>query len=491
MCSRNNKNLAKKIEDTYVDDKDVTIEVVLDDETYIFSRHKVNKKIYKKDEIKPKFFQTSYRHGTNTGLLIVAYKQCRDRILLLRLLNVLSYNASKKSINIYTKDIIEELGFYNTQFNLELNNEEYDSIYKIIDILYTSYMKNKHQELLDLTLDEPRLYKYKNKIFGVVDCPFKLGEYLPKVKVDNFYIINNLLSRCPVDKYNMNLNLDSGYFQQNPNIFFTWFNYIVKYHINNYDYKSGKKDINTICFPNSKFKYTDNLYLSDKIGKDFFEFGWIKYYNKLIPQMNNYIYNTIIQCHKQNGLFVSRYAILLHDLYSDYNKEKLVHISHSTMIIINFSKKEILFANPWGVKYANENSNFGYKDTFDITYRELERLRNTFVKKIKIKGEKTRKVRILKDFKIIPFRKCSPDIGPQGNDPYCAIWTTMIIHLYLLNYKTHKLYDVIEYLKKSSRDALDFPVIAEQYDYLTRQIIPEKLTKEWFKKAGLSVPYGY
>ena len=47
MCSRNNKNLAVKIENTYIDEKDVTIEVVLEDEIYIFSRHKVNKKTIK------------------------------------------------------------------------------------------------------------------------------------------------------------------------------------------------------------------------------------------------------------------------------------------------------------------------------------------------------------------------------------------------------------------------------------------------------------
>jgi hypothetical protein len=286
------------------------------------------------------------------------------------------------------------------------------------------------------------------------------------------YIINNLLSRCPNIDHN---NIKHGWINTVDKQY-AWISYIIKYHINSFNYKktqnNNNNNNNTFCMPLIKF---GDLKRGGKLA-----FGWVKIDKNISYIIDPMIYNTIIKCYKNNGIFVSPLGFFIFD------KER--REGHACVLIINFKNREIIFANPWGV--ICDGNNCWKTETYNISMNFLKYLKQKIVKKIKIKGQITRKQYILNDFNIIPFSKCSPKSGPQGYDNLCIVWSMMIIHLYMLNYRRFSIYEIIEYLTDTSYNSFG-NIKAAQYDYINRQIIPENLTKEWFKKNSLDVPIGY
>lgn len=428
--------------DRNTDNSEISVEVFIEDKQYIF----YDKWVKRPKSINLFTHQTGYKRPKNILLLIKGYIISRERILLLRLIQILF--DINKCIKENKDTIIDKINIQN------LSTDEIKSIDSILENVRNVLSIKGQKTLMIDTMNELRLYKYKNKVFGTVDCPFKLREYLPKVKFGNMYIINNLLSRCPNINY---YDITHGWL----NIIdkqYAWMLYIIKYHINSFDYKTSHKNNDIFCMPTTRF---GTLKRSGKIN-----LGWVAEDQKISYIIEPMIYNTINKCYKNNGIFVSPFSFFI------FNKQR--KFGHGCVLIINFKKKEIIFSNPWGI--ICKGSDCWQSQTYNTTFEFLKYMKQ--------------KVVCLKDFNIKPFYRCSPMSGPQGEDFLCSTWSMMIIHLYMLNYKNYSLYEIIEYLNNSSYDNYGYIKVA-QYDYITRQIIPENLTKDWFKKSGLSVPVGY
>lgn len=474
--------------DNIIEDKN-EVSVVIDGTNYIFYDKWV--KNTKSHKLLQRFgTQTSYTNPKSFNLLIKGYILSKNDPILLIIIVKFLFNKEyellitseyKKNIEKLTKYISDIINNERIKMKIDISKEIIDKEIEFIHIIIRKLDQKKlisnRKEISNTLINEIKLYRYKNKKFGVVKCPFKIGEYLPKVKIDGFYIINNLLSYCPNERV---LGYNYGWLQK-ANQFFAWISYIIKYHVNNVDFKTSIKVYNTFCLPTKEFT-------NPKFEK--FPIGWINWKNVSLKSFKKYeqrgleliisnnIINTIINCKKTNtGVFVTPF------LFTDFESDPS---PHACVLIINFQTNEILFANPWGIACKEDNC---YKlKSYDYTMKVLKIMKNKIYSTIKMPSGRTKKNHFLKDFKIIQFSKCSPVEGPQrNNEPYCTIFSMMIIHLYLLNYKSFSLYQIIEYLNRSSRFKDDDSNVY-QYNYLTWKIIPEVVTKDWYKKAGLSVP---
>lgn len=329
----------------------------------------------------------------NLPLLIKGYIQSREPILLLRIITKMIDKQSTSIDN--TNEILEAI-------NKEITGSRIcqDSEKEQINML-VSEAKNvahtKHTENISILMSELDLYRFKNPVFGIVDCPFNWGEYLPKIKFKDFYIITNLIALCPpreTSKHWLDV-IDKQY---------AWLEYIIKYHVNN-------EYIENIPFQRYK-KNGNKLHI-----------GWYKLNDKINYVIDNVV-NRVRACYKRKGILVLPFT------YEKINP-------HECIIIINFQTKEILCSN-------HE----------ELPMQFIEHMKDTiYVEKSGIEEK------FLKDFSVYS----------QGKD---ILYVTMLIHLYLLNYKEHSLDEIIDYLNKISKESN----LAKRYDYLTKQIIPAKLT---------------
>lgn len=456
------------------------VSVVIDDNTYIFYDCWV-KNMQSPKTLQKRTAMTAYTKPKNFNLLVKGYILSKNDPVLLIIIVKFLFNKHykllltseyKKSIEKLTKYISDVINNERVRMHIDISKEILVKEQKFINIIIKKLDKeNFNKKMGYVLINEMRLYRYKNKKFGTVKCPFKIGEYLPKVNINGFYIINNLLPYCPNDKPTYG---NYGWLLKATQ-FFAWISYIIKYHVNNVDFKTSIKVDNTFCLPTHEF-------LNSKIER--FPIGWIHWKNvskhKSAQQFKEFekngleliisdnIIKTIIKCSETNtGIFVTPFV------FKDYEPTDPPQSPHACVLIINFKTKEIIFANPWGLACEEDDC---YKlKSYDYSMKVLKSMKN--------------KIYCLKDFKIIQFPKCSPVVGPQGsNEPYCTTFSMMIIHLYLLNYKSYSLYQIIEYLNRSSRfnDNLDSNVY--QYNYLTWKIIPKVVTEDWYKKSGISVP---
>lgn len=90
------------------------------------------------------------------------------------------------------------------------------------------------------------------------------------------------------------------------------------------------------------------------------------------------------------------------------------------------------------------------------------------------------------EFKILPITQSCPARGPQGQDELCIVWSVMITHLYLLNFRTHSLHDIITYLFNQEG------VINKAYQYnmlmksfFTHENYYDRMSTKWFKNADI------
>jgi hypothetical protein len=334
-------------------------------------------------------------------------------------------------------------------------------------IMQKKQEEHKKKERLEYVNKQIQTYEVKNKSDILKGCKIIPGQLLPKKKYGDMYIINNLLSDC--DKFSIDedyrlvpfgesyrdvhgeLEDKYKYGLKNYDIIFTWLRYIQKYHVQE----------NIACMP-------PNLFSSAQIVKlDQSMVAMISGYIYLYPSHKiKYFVHPVIQrliktCSKPLLLIPSTMVTYDHE-----NKE--MYTPHSILLIINYKDKLIYYSNPHGTQALRKINN-------------IDQLKNT------IKFLKHINTHYLPNFKILPITESCPTRGPQGTDELCIVWSIMITHLYMLNFKTHSLNDIITYL--SNQEGVGNK--AYQYNMLMKSFFShgdyyDNMSSKWFKKAGLT-----
>lgn len=321
------------------------------------------------------------------------------------------------------------------------------------------------KEKLKYIRSQIETYEVKNKSDILKGCKIIPGQPLPKKKYGDMYIINNLLSDC--DKFSIDedkrliplgesfrddldgLDVKYKYGLKNYDIIFTWLRYMQKYHIKE----------NIACMPPNLFSDAQIVKLDSKNIV-----AMICGYIYLYPsQKMKYFVHPIVQ---QLIKTCSKPLLLIPSTMVTYDhKNKEMYTPHSILLIINYNDKLIYYSNPHGTQGLSK----------------INDMKNT------IKFLNHIKTRYLPNFKILPITESCPTRGPQGKDELCIVWSIMITHLYMLNFKTHSIYDIITYLFKQEGVGNK----AYQYNMLMKSFFShgdyyDKMSSKWFKQAGLT-----